>query len=47
MPDKKRLRLCGCVGLAVAAFGLIVAIVAQPLLSDVWSPAIATAQLSR
>jgi hypothetical protein len=26
---------------------LIFAIVAQPLLSDVWSPAIAAAQLSR
>ncbi|MGF9758832.1 hypothetical protein AAII07_26875 [Microvirga sp. 0TCS3.31] len=47
MPDKKRLHLCGCIGLAVVSFGLIVAIVAQPLLSDVWSPAIATAQLSR
>jgi hypothetical protein len=47
MPDKKRLRLCGCIGFAVASFALIGAIVAQPLLSAVWSPPLATAQLSR
>jgi hypothetical protein len=47
MPDKKRLHLCGCIGLALVSFGLIAAIVAQPLLSAVWSPAISTAQLSR
>jgi hypothetical protein len=47
MPNKKRLHLCGCNGLAIVSFGLIFAIVAQPLLSDVWSPAIAAAQLSR
>ncbi len=45
MPDTKRLRLCGCIDLAVASFGLIGAIVAQPLLSTVWSPAVTTAQL--
>ena len=45
MPDTKRLRLCGCIGLAVTSFGLISAIVAQPLLSAVWSPAVTTAQL--
>jgi hypothetical protein len=47
MPDKKRLRLCGCIGRAVASFGLLVGIVAQSLLSAVWSPSLATAQLSR
>jgi hypothetical protein len=47
MPDKKRLHLCGCIGLALASFGLIVAIVAQPFLSAVWSPSIATTQLSK
>jgi len=45
MPDTERLRLCGCIGLAVASFSLIGAIVAQPLLSAVWSPTVATAQL--
>jgi len=47
MPDKKRLRRSGCIGLALASFGLIGGIVAQPLLSAVWSPSIATAQLSK
>jgi hypothetical protein len=47
MPDKKRLHLCGCIGLAVAAFGLIAAIVAQPLLRAVWQPQITTAELLR
>ena len=47
MPDKKRLHLCGCIGLAVASFALIAAIVVQPLLRVVWSPSLATAQLSR
>jgi hypothetical protein len=47
MPDKKRLHLCGCIGLALASFGLLVAIVAQPLLSAVSSSSLATAQLSR
>ncbi|WP_200879315.1 hypothetical protein [Microvirga sp. BSC39] len=45
MPDTKRLRLCGCIALAVASFGLIGAIVAQPLLSAAWSPVVTTAQL--
>lgn len=45
MPDKKRLLTCGCIGLAVASFVLIGAIVAQPLLSAVWSPSVTTAQL--
>ena len=47
MPDKRRLHLCGCIGLAVASFGLLFTIVAQPLLSAVSSPSLATAQLSR
>ncbi len=47
MPDKKRLNLCGCIGLAIASFALIGAIVAQPLLSAVWSSAMTTAQLSK
>jgi hypothetical protein len=47
MPDKKRLHLYGCIGLALASFGLLVSIVAQPILSAVWSPSLATAQLSR
>jgi hypothetical protein len=45
MPDTKRLRLCACIGLAVASFGLIGAIVAQPLLSAARPAAVATAQL--
>jgi hypothetical protein len=45
MPDKKRLRLCSCISLAVASFALIGAIVAQPLLSAMWPPPITTAQL--
>ena len=45
MPDTKRLHLCVCIGLAVAAFGLVGAIVAQPLLGAVWFPAVTTAQL--
>jgi hypothetical protein len=45
MPDTKRLRLCACIGLAVASFGLISAIVAQPLLSAARPPAVTTAQL--
>jgi len=47
MPGKKRLHLCGCIGLAVASFGLIAAIVAQPLLGSLGSPLINTAHLSR
>jgi hypothetical protein len=47
MPDRKRLHLCGLIGLVVAAFGLIAAIVAQPLLSAVWQPQITTAELLR
>ena len=47
MPDKKRLSLCGCIGLAVASFALIGAIVAQPLLSVVWPSIMTTAQLSK
>jgi hypothetical protein len=47
MPDKKRLRLCGCIGLAVASFALIGAIVAQPVLSTLWSSPITSAQLGR
>jgi hypothetical protein len=45
MPGTKRLRLCRCIGLAVAAFGLITAIVAQPLLSAAWPAVVTTAQL--
>ena len=45
MPNTKRLRLCGCIALAVASLGLIGIIIAQPLLGTAWSPAVTTAQL--
>jgi hypothetical protein len=47
MPDKKRLHLCDCIGLAVASFMLIGAIVAQPVLGTLWPPQITTAQLAK
>jgi hypothetical protein len=47
MPDKKRLNLCGCIGLAVASFILIGAIVAQPILGTLWPSQIITSQLAR
>jgi len=47
MPEKKRLYLCGCVGLAVASFALIGAIVAQPVLSTLWQSPITSAQLGK
>jgi hypothetical protein len=47
MPDKKRLQQCGCIGLAVASFGLVGVIVVQPLVDAVWPPPLTTAQLSR
>jgi hypothetical protein len=47
MPNKKRLHLCGSIGFALASFGLIGAIVAQPLLGAVWSPSFTTALLTK
>jgi hypothetical protein len=47
MPGKKRLFHCGCIGLAVASFALIGAIVAQPILSTLWPPQITTASLAQ
>jgi hypothetical protein len=47
MPGKKRLLHCGCVGLAVASFALIGAIVAQPILGTLWPPQITTARLAQ
>lgn len=47
MPDKKRLHLCGCIGVALVSFGLIAAIVAQPPLSTLWPLPVTTAQLSK
>ena len=38
MPYRKRLQTCGCIGLAVASFALVGAIVAQSALSALWSP---------
>jgi hypothetical protein len=46
MPDKKRLRLCGCIGLAMASFVLIGAIVAQPLFKDRWPSPAAVSQVA-
>jgi hypothetical protein len=43
MPDKKRLQTCGCIGLAVASFAIVGAIVAQPVLSALWSPQVSVA----
>jgi hypothetical protein len=47
VPHKKRLYTCGCIGLAAASFALISAIVAQPVLSALWSSKITTAQLAK
>jgi hypothetical protein len=47
MPGKKRLLHCGCIGLAVASFMLIGAIVAQPILDTLWLPHITTARLTQ
>jgi hypothetical protein len=46
MPDKKRLLHCGCIGLAVASFAIVGAIVAQPILSALWSPQVSIAQFA-
>lgn len=47
MPDKKRLQTSGCIGLAVASFALIGAIIAQPILSALGSPQITIAQIAK
>ena len=47
MPGKKRLLHCGCIGLAVASFMLIGAIVAQPILGTLWPSQIITSQLAK
>jgi hypothetical protein len=47
MPDKKRLLHCGCIGLAVASFALVGAIVAQPVLSAIWFPQVSIAQFAK
>ena len=47
MPDKKRLHTGGCIGLAVASFILIGAVVAQPLLSAIWPSQVTVAQFAK
>jgi hypothetical protein len=47
MGPKDRLTLYGCIGLAIASFGLLGSIVAEPLLRQVWSPPVAVATLGR
>ncbi len=47
MPDKKRLQTSGCIGLAVASFALIGAIVVQPILGALWAPQVTIAQLGK
>jgi hypothetical protein len=47
MPGKKRLLHCGCIGLAVASFMLIGAIVAQPILGTFGPSQITIARLAQ
>lgn len=47
MPDRKRLLVCGCIGLVMASFMLIGAIIAQPILSGLWPHQITTAKLAK
>jgi hypothetical protein len=47
MPVRERLLHCGCIGLAVASFMLIGAIVAQPILDTLWPSHITTARLAQ
>jgi hypothetical protein len=47
MPDKKRLQTCGYIGLAVASFALVGAIITQPVLGSLWSPQVIIAQFAK